>query len=267
MKVIEARIANGRITPIPLPHELEPFQLDPAVRQQFSKLLSQVPSVKTVNSVIAKAPAAADAQPSIAMPAPGSSLWDLMHPAAPDTARKPAAPLKWDYPVFLSQPGIAASARIAVPPVRTTKTISWQPQQAAYIPQKNAPGLWVRPLPISDQTLANVNHIVSLGQIGVEPFSQFHAPYAEQIGAVFDVGAAFVAVAEIYQQVSRPKAITPFKKALFYLKRLVYVATGATHVVPMPGGDSVKLVGVILKALDKSCDELVAIKVRKTGTA
>jgi hypothetical protein len=266
MRVIEARLANGQITPIPLPHELEPFQLDPAVRQQFSKLLSQTPTLSAVDSVIAKTPAAGTTQPSIAMPAPGSSLWDWMHPAAPASAQKTAAPLHWDHPVFLSQAGIAASARITVSPGRTAKPISWRGHQAAYIPQKNAPGLWIRPLPVSETTLANVNHIVSLGQIAVEPFSQLHAPYAESIGAAFDVGAAFVAVAEIYQQASRPKEMTPLKKTLFYLKRLAYIATGATHIAPLPGGDSVRLVGVILKALDKGCDELSAMKFRERTT-
>src|SRR5579884_1336357 len=200
MTVLEAHIANGRITPIPLPHDMEPLQLDPALSQQLSKLLCRIPSVKRVENALSNTTAPGTARPSIAMPAHGSSLWDIIHPAP--AAQTPAAPPKWDHPVFVSRAGLAAAARIAVPPARTGNTISWQPQQAAYIPRKNAPGLWVRPLPISDQTLANVNHIVSLGQIGIEPFSQFHAPYAEPIGAVFDVGAAFVAVAEIYQQVS-----------------------------------------------------------------
>ncbi|HZT38333.1 MAG TPA: hypothetical protein VFA28_10565 [Bryobacteraceae bacterium] len=263
MRVIEARLANGRITPIPLPHELEPFQLDPAVRQQFSKLLSQAPSVKAVDSVIAKA-ATANASSAIAMPASGCSLWDRMHPAAP-AATKPSAPVTWEHPVFIAPSSFDASARFKVAPERPAGVFFWRSRQASYIAQKNAPGLWIRPLPVSDKTLANVKHIVSLGQITAEPFALAHAPYAEPIGAAFDISGAFVAVAEIYQQAARPKEMTPFQKTLFYLQRLVYIATGATHIAPVPG-DSIRLVGVILKALDKACDELNAMRFRESAS-
>lgn len=217
MKIAQAQVVGGQIKSAPLPHEVEPLQLDPAAMAGISELL--------------KAPIGSLS--SVATPTPlGAALPQI----------------DWSKLLLVPPSLLGSAARIPLAPTAA----------AAGKKADSATETSVRVLSASEK----LTHGMSIGQSALDVWSTFDpaSGMAQHLGEVADVGMAGVALVEIIQQRRRPKPLTGWKKALFYLKRVVFISKAVSDVVPNPASEPLKVVALILKKVDESGEHAYALK-------
>jgi hypothetical protein len=229
------------------------MKLNPAAIARVSEILARNARLLSSNTTFEEPIAilGGTTRPMIARPAPGSSagsaLRKIVSPEAMGFKTPPIA-FDWDHPLLFSEKPLAdwrgPGLRAKLP--RQTQIPL---QKAQYQLQSISPGLWLRPLPVSEKAFANAGRVVTIGQNGaaILQLAGVQGISLPLVDATSDLISAGIAVAEIYQEIAQPKDRGTLKKTWFYLKRGLYVGIGIAHVVPVPGMESLKLVGVLVK--------------------
>ncbi len=271
-----------------LPFQIEPLALDAEARTRLLNVLSGSPDLSKLNGAVEKAPPAASTPTRVQLGNPEWASWMpgrfLGLPYGAMWGWRQDGPYRWpsagyggvpyadwrkalDHtkPLLLPRESIDAGAANSVaaptalssmgfvkPPVGVNATGAVQLM----------PGLFMRPLPASRAKLERIGQVATWGQIAVEPFGEagIHSPVLEGAGAVFDVAAAGVAVAELVQYVANPKPMPRWKKFTFFLKRGLAIITGASHFVGV-GTEYMRVVGIVVKICDRGADQYYTYKI------
>jgi len=107
--------------------------------------------------------------------------------------------------------------------------------------------------------LSNASHLLAATQIGLETLKPLgvNPSFSSPLNTALDGGGAFVALAEVWQETARPTE-HGFKRLLYYLKRLLYIAKFITDVAPV--SPTVQHTFTVVGLVVRGTDELHSVK-------